>query len=91
MVTQELASQELATTTLESKKETWKIASAIVFALHPFYQEEAMRLNRRTGAPNNWYSLTSVRTFEPESATPEKTHRLFPYSSLGHQKETFDH
>ena len=68
-------------------KESWTKASATLGAFSPFYQEGMFRLVQEHNAPNNWFTLTQVRSSEPNPYQVADMQAGNPYASPDRQRE----
>jgi hypothetical protein len=68
-------------------QDTWTKASATLGAFSPFYQEGMFRLVRDHNAPNNWFTLTQVRSSEPNPYQVADMQAENPYTSPDRQRE----
>lgn len=68
-------------------QDSWTKASATLGAFSPFYQEGMFRLVRDHNAPNNWFTLTQVRSTEPNPFRVADLQAGNPYASPDRQRE----
>lgn len=68
-------------------QDSWTKASATLGAFSPFYQEGMFRLVRDHNAPNNWFTLTQVRSAEPNPFRVADLQAANPYASPDRQRE----
>jgi predicted transcriptional regulator len=71
-------------------QDTWTKASATLGAFSPFYQEGMLRLVRDHNAPNNWFTLTQVRSTEPKPFRAADLQAGNPYASPDRYRERLD-
>jgi predicted transcriptional regulator len=68
-------------------QDAWTKASATLGAFNPFYQEGIVRLAREHNAPNNWFTLTQVRSTEPKAFRVADLQAGNPYASPDRYRE----
>ncbi|MFZ0549087.1 MAG: hypothetical protein WAM60_26810 [Candidatus Promineifilaceae bacterium] len=68
-------------------QDTWTKASATLGAFSPFYQEDMFRMARDHNAPNNWFTLTQVRSSEPNPFCTADLQAANPYTSPDRQHQ----
>lgn len=71
-------------------EETWTKTSATLGAFTPFYQEGMFRLVQEHNAPNNWFTLTQVRSAEPNPFRVEDLVAGTPYVAPTRFQERLD-
>lgn len=71
-------------------QDTWTKAGATLGAFSPFYQEGMLRLVRDHNAPNNWFTLTQVRSTEPKPFRVADLQAGNPYASPDRFRERLD-